>query len=110
MGFAHQYEVQGQWKDMDIVREEIEVKGQDEPVLLEVRLTRHSPIINNVVGSLKDSPQVLAFRWTALEGGRLFQSIYMLNQARNWEEFRAALRWRDGTRLYGAHSKGLSLT
>ncbi|HID62290.1 MAG TPA: penicillin acylase family protein, partial [Anaerolineae bacterium] len=66
--------------------------GQDEPAVLEVRLTGHGPIINDVVKSLKDSPQVLAFRWTALEGGRLFQSVYMLNQARNWEEFRAALR------------------
>jgi penicillin amidase len=77
---------------MDVVQEKIEVKGQDEPVVLEVRLTRHGPIMNDVVGSLKDSPEVLAFRWTALEGGRLFQSVYMLNQARNWEDFRAALR------------------
>jgi len=88
----HQYEYQGQWEDMDVVQEEIEVKGRDEPLLLKVRLTHHGPIINDVVGSLKDSPDVLAFRWTALEGERLFQSVYMLNQARNWEEFRAALR------------------
>jgi penicillin amidase len=88
----HQYEYQGQWQDMEVVQEEIKVKGQDEPILLEVRLTRHGPIINDVVESLEDSPQVLAFRWTALEGGRLFQSLYMLDQARNWEEFRAALR------------------
>ena len=88
----YQYEYQGQWKDMEVVQEEIKVKGQDEPAVLEVRLTGHGPIINDVVKSLKDSPQVLAFRWTALEGGRLFQSVYMLNQARNWEEFRAALR------------------
>jgi penicillin amidase len=89
----HQYEVQGQWADMDVIQEEITVKGQDEPVVLEVRLTRHGPIINDVVESLKDAPQVLAFRWTALEGGRLFQSVYMLNQAHNWEEFREALRY-----------------
>jgi penicillin amidase len=77
---------------MEVVQEEIKVKGRDEPVRLEVRLTRHGPIINDVVESLKDSPQVLAFRWTALEGGRLVQSVYMLNQADSWEEFRAALK------------------
>ena len=77
---------------MEVIQEEIKVKGQDEPVVLKVRLTRHGPIINDVVESLKVSPQALAFRWTALEGGRLFESVYMLNQARNWEEFRAALR------------------
>ena len=88
----YQYETQGQWEDMEVVQEEIKVKGRDEPVVLKVRLTRHGPIINDVVESLKDSPQALAFRWTALEGGRLLQSVYMLNQARNWEDFRAALR------------------
>jgi penicillin amidase len=89
----HQYQVQGQWEDMEVVQEEIKVKGRDEPVLLEVRLTCHGPIINDVAESLEDSPEALAFRWTALEGGQLFQSVYMLNQARNWEEFRAALRY-----------------
>jgi len=88
----YQYEYQGQWKDMEVIQEEIKVKGRDEPVVVEVRLTHHGPIINDVVESLKDSPRVLAFRWTALEGGPLFQSVYMLNQARNWEEFREALR------------------
>ncbi len=84
----HQYEFEGRWVDMEVVREEIKVKGQ-EPVTVDVRITRHGPIINDVVSDL-DQP--LAFRWTALDGGALFGSVFDIDQADNWEEFRTALR------------------
>jgi penicillin amidase len=85
-----QYEFEGRWEDMTIIREEIKVKGRDEPEVLTVRLTRHGPIMTPVV---PEAEEQLALRWTALEGGQLFRSVYMLDQARNWEEFREALRY-----------------
>jgi penicillin amidase len=42
---------------------------------------------------LEDTEEVLALRWTALEGGRVVHSLYLLDRARNWEEFREALRY-----------------
>ncbi len=85
-----QYAFEDAWEDMTIIEEQIKVKGRDEPETLVVRLTRHGPIMTPVI---KDAEEVLALRWTALEGGQLFRSVLMLDHARNWEEFREALRY-----------------
>jgi penicillin amidase len=95
----NQYEYQGQWLDMEIVREEIQVAGQDEPVVVNARITRHGPIINDVIGGTEEQWsygwQPLALSWTALQPGTLMRSVLMLDQASNWDEFREALRYWD---------------
>ena len=95
----NQYEVDGQWVDMDIVNETIQVAGGD-PVPLTVRYTRHGPIISETYASLdrlSASPALelpdnyaVALRWTALEESRTFPALWKLNLAQNWEEFRQA--------------------
>jgi penicillin amidase len=87
----NQYEFRGEWQDMEVVREEIRVKGHDEPVIANVRITRHGPIINPAVESLKGALQPLALRWTALDGTRMLDVLPQLLHAGNWEAFRAAL-------------------
>jgi len=91
----NQYEYQGEWVDMEIVREEIAVAGEDEPVVVFARITRHGPIINDVVGGAEKEWsfgwQPLALSWTALQPGTLLKSVLLLDRARNWEEFREAL-------------------
>lgn len=82
-----QYEYQGQWVDMEIVEEVVEVSDQ-EPVVERVRVTRHGPIITPVV---EDLTEAIALRWTALEPNRMIDALAMLNRASDWEEFRAAL-------------------
>jgi len=84
----NQVEYQGQWEDVQVIREEIKVKGQETPEVVEVRVTRHGPIMNDVVDGLS---QVLALRWTALDDTPLLPAALALDQARNWDEFRAAL-------------------
>jgi len=95
----NQYEYQGQWLDMEVYREEIQVAGQDDPVVVFSRETRHGPIINDVVGGTEGEWsfgwQPLALSWTALQPGTLMRSILLLDRARNWEEFREALRYWD---------------
>jgi penicillin amidase len=95
----NQYEFQGQWRNMEIIREEIQVAGQEEPVVINVRLTHHGPIINDVVGGTEEEWslgwQPLALSWTALESGSLMQSFMLLDKASNWEEFREALSYWD---------------
>jgi penicillin amidase len=95
----NQYEFQGQWRDMEIIREEIQVAGWEEPVVVNVRVTHHGPIINDVGGGTEEAWsfgwQPLALSWTALEPGTLFQSVLRLDQARNWEAFREALSYWD---------------
>lgn len=94
-----QYEMDGEWVDMDIVEEPVQVAGGD-TIDLDVRMTRFGPIITEVFGDLDtlaensgaDLPEnyAIALRWTALEPGNTFQSIFMINRAQNFEEFRAA--------------------
>jgi penicillin G amidase len=88
-----QYEYMGEWRDLEIIPETIVVKD-GEPVTIEVLVTWHGPIMNNAIGDLKGA-EPLALRWTALEGGRLFRAVTLLNMAGNWDEFRAALRYWD---------------
>jgi penicillin amidase len=94
-----QYEVNGEWVDMQIVEETIEVAGGD-PVELTVRYTRHGPVISEVYAPLEnfsedtriDLPEnyVLTMRWTALEPSYILGAIIGFNRAQNWEEFRQA--------------------
>lgn len=95
----NQYEYQGRWEDMEIVREEIRVAGQEEPEVVFARITRHGPIINDVVGGEEEEWaygwQPLALSWTALQSGTIMRSILLLDRAQNWEEFREALSYWD---------------
>src|SRR3990172_8509546 len=95
----NQYEYQGQWLDMELVREEILVDGEEEPVVLFARITRHGPIINDVLeGAEEDWSygwQPLALSWTALQPGTLMRSVMLLDRAVNWDEFRGALSYWD---------------
>lgn len=95
----NQYEYRGRWQDMQLVREEIAVRGRDDPEIVEVRITRHGPIINDVAGGTEDEWvfgwEPLAFSWTALEPGTIFKAILLLNRAQNWDQFREALSYFD---------------
>src|SRR3990172_1728278 len=96
-----QYEVNGQWVDMTIVEETIQVAGS-EPVLLTVRTTRHGPILSDVDDAYAGlaaahsgatgEQYAVALRWTALDPTSIVRSELRLNQPHNWDEFRAALR------------------
>jgi penicillin amidase len=83
----HQYEYEGQWVDADVVREVIHVRGQDKPMVQKVVITRHGPIISDLVG--EELP--LALRWVGHEPSNLVRSALRYDCARNWDEFRAAL-------------------
>ena len=94
-----QYEVNGQWVDMDILQETIQVAG-GEPVELVVRSTRHGPLISGLYGDLTDLDEesdldldgeyAVALRWTALQPTQIIKAILGYNRAQNWEEFRQA--------------------
>jgi len=95
----NQYLYKGQWRDMKVVREEIRVAGREDPVVLNVRLTHHGPIINDVAGGTEEAWSFgwdpLALSWTALQPGSLVKSILLLDRASDWNEFRQALSYWD---------------
>ncbi len=86
-----QYEYLGEWQDLEIVRETIEIKGQD-PEQLDVLTTRHGPIMNDVISSLEGA-EPMALQWTALDGTHLFRAVQLINLAENWDDFREALSY-----------------
>jgi penicillin amidase len=67
-------------------REEIKVRNAA-TVTVDVSTTRHGPII------LEAGGRRYALRWTALDpGSSELSALYFVNRARNWKEFREALR------------------
>ncbi len=96
----HQYEVDGEWVDMEVHTETIAVAGGSDRTI-EVRATRHGPVISDVFGRLDDfdtagvdlpESYVVALQWTALQDTPpLTDTIFGLNTARDWNDFRSAL-------------------
>lgn len=98
------YEVDGEWVDMEVRTETIEVAGGD-PVEVTVRATRHGPVLSDVseslrevlrtaqlpgVGTVGEEGHAISLRWTALDPGTTFQALYVLNTARDFDDFREA--------------------
>jgi penicillin amidase len=79
------YLFRGQLEQAAVERELIRVKGGD-PVEIVNHVTRHGPVLSATRN------ESIALRWTAAEPG-LFQIPFVqIDSARNWEDFRAALR------------------
>ncbi|HEY0093025.1 MAG TPA: penicillin acylase family protein, partial [Archangium sp.] len=61
-------------------------------VPLEIRLTRHGPIMNGVLGPLvKPDSEPLALRWAMHDSAPLLEALVRMNVAKSCQEFRAAL-------------------
>jgi len=94
-------EFRGALEPMRLLKETIKVSGGD-PIEIDVRITRHGPLVSDAINVTNASsarepkPAVLeplAFRWTALEeSDDTVVAFLRLNEARNWDEFTAALR------------------
>jgi penicillin amidase len=114
----NQYEVDGEWWDMDRVTEIIEVAGA-EPIVIEVRSTHHGPIVSDRGYPINLNPEddetsfadearielpenfSVSLAWPALEPGTTFVGIRDFNYASNWEEF------RDATKLFDVPAQNL---
>jgi penicillin amidase len=70
------YLFEDEWRPLEIVREEIAVKGRDAPELLDVRVTHHGPIVNAALGA--DEAEPLALAWLALREPTAFVGMFEL--------------------------------
>jgi penicillin amidase len=82
------YEADGEWFDAEVVREEIHVRGRSEPVVEEVVVTRHGPV---VVPPERGRAEAFALRWSAHEPGQTARALFELMDAATVEEADAAL-------------------
>lgn len=108
----NQYEVNGEWVDFEIRKEIIKVAGGD-PIEMDIRISRHGPVISEVFGVLKNEgdpedekfipfkdnvgielPEqyAIALKWTAFTPSSSFVAPWMMNTAENFEQFREAAR------------------
>ena len=99
----NQYEVNGEWVDMEIRREEIVVNGWEKPDVILVRKTRNGVVASDSMvdasrfGAAGDGtePLALSFAWTGLGPVRTIQSIHMILRSRNWDDFLEAAGYFD---------------
>lgn len=105
----------GTFEPLQIVNETIRVRSSA-PVSLRVRITRHGPLAEGIMG-LSESSEPLAFRWTGLDPANTSLSAFLrLNEAHDWQSFCDALRlctavpvnfgYADARGNFGFHAAG----
>ncbi|KPL14845.1 MAG: hypothetical protein AMS26_09240 [Bacteroides sp. SM23_62] len=85
---SNQYLLDGEWRDLKIIEEEILIKGGDKVTLVN-RFTHRGPIISSFKG-VED--RVISMRWIGNEFSNEMQTCYLLNRASNLDDFREAVR------------------
>ena len=83
------YLFEGEWRPLQVVREEIAVKGRSEPLVLEVRSTHHGPIVNAALGA--DEAEPLALAWQTLAEPTSFLGMFELLEIDSGRELVAKL-------------------
>jgi penicillin G amidase len=85
------YQVDGQWRDLDVRQETVRVAG-GKPVPVTVRSTKHGPLLSDASDELKDAGggYAVALRWTALDPGRTIDALFAIDRSRTWDDFRRA--------------------
>jgi penicillin amidase len=112
-----QVEFRGQWENVQVIPETVHVMGKSLPedfepttnmrvsydaatnmtdIVFNVRVTRHGPILNDVVKSLRNSSDAVAMKWTAIQpGASVIPALLMIDRAQSWDDFREGLRHWD---------------
>jgi penicillin amidase len=94
-GFIENFNSQGAyqtaqgWQQPEHRQEIIHVKGQPD-ITLDVRITRHGPIVTDI---LPGETRQVALRWTLYDG--LHMPFFDVDSAQNWGEFRKAFSQLD---------------
>lgn len=81
----HRYEADGAWLEAEVVREPIRVRGRRAPIVEEVVVTRHGPVVARV------GRDALALRWSHHEPGETLRSLFDLMAAGSVAQADAAL-------------------
>jgi penicillin G amidase len=81
------YMFNGNWMEMEIRKEIIKVKGGDE-VERTIKFTHHGPVISDM-RNINDA--VLSMRWSGYDLSDELYTVYRLNRASSWSEFRDAI-------------------
>ncbi len=83
----NQYLLNGEWNDLKVIEETINVKGEDEPVVVENKFTHRGPVISDFKNI---SDRVISMAWVGNGFSNEILTVYRFNRASNWDEFREA--------------------
>ena len=82
------YLADGQWRDMEVQRELIWVRGQSDPVVFDMKFTRHGPVLHENTGRNR----AYSLKWVGAEpGGAGYLGSFNVLQTKNWKEFNDGL-------------------
>jgi penicillin amidase len=82
------YLIDGEWKDLLIKTEIIKTK-EGEDIKKTVKFTHRGPIVNDFK---KGAEIPLSIRWLGNEMSNEIRSVFLLNRAKNWTDFRDAAK------------------
>lgn len=87
-----EYKVGDRWEKMRVEREKIAVKGKPEPVEVELRFTRHGPVIHQDA----KRHRAYALKWVGSGPGTAgYLGALAIDRARDWPEFLKAVEaWK----------------
>lgn len=87
---AQQYRYRGSWEDMRVIEEQFIVEGELTKTSIELKFTRHGPVLYEDVANRK--AYALRAAWMDIGSAPYLASLRM-DQATSWEEFRDACRY-----------------
>jgi penicillin amidase len=87
-GSGDMYWDEGEWKPLLRTEELIRIKGKEEAERMEVLWTSRGPVLSP---QIVQSQNPISLKWTIYEGERTLEAGYLLNKARNWEDFSSAM-------------------
>ncbi len=80
----------GQWEKAQVWEETILVRGRGEPVRQRVVVTRHGPLITDLLAPFEANLPPLAVRWVGQEAGNTVDAFLGMMRAHTWNQFREA--------------------
>ncbi|MCJ7802025.1 MAG: penicillin acylase family protein, partial [Candidatus Marinimicrobia bacterium] len=84
-----EYWFKGEWRPLEVRREIIKIKG-GETVERVNRFTHRGPIVTKQ--KKMDEGKPISMRWVGNEPSDEMRSLYLMNRARNWEDYKNALK------------------
>ena len=84
----NQYRFNNQWRQMDIRTETFKTR-EGNTVKKELKFTHRGPVISEFKDNDKE---VISMRWIGNESSNELRAIYLLNRAKNWQDFRDAVK------------------
>lgn len=83
--FANEWRPIARYVDTIVVKDSL-------PVVYTTYWTQHGPIVNRLEAAAQFSPYLISMRWTGEEPSDEARTFYRIDRARNWEDFKDALR------------------